>query len=332
MKKYVLFGFAAAMTLASCTQSEVLETAIESPMEFSSFVNKSTKAPITADNITNSVFAVWGYKYKTSGTPATIVPVFENVPVKYDKTLSIPAWIYNFDGQPIRYWDKTCTYDFYAYAPSSVNASISTVSKGAATMTVTGFEVSNTTYTDHTDLMVADPIKGTVDYANKQQFTFNHKLTKVNMKIKKASTLSNDVVKLVSATFKGVANKADFTYVFGTSGLGSWVLSEETSDKVDFPAVLTNLSESVIAESESLIFTDLLMIPQSISSDQFEINYTINNEPFSKTLNLASTWGINESYLYTLTIDASAIEFSATVNEWTETTNNNTTTTVKDQN
>lgn len=330
MKKSLLFGFAAAMTLASCTTNdEILGTAEQTAMEFGSFVNKSTKAPITTGNITSSQFAVWGYKYKTTGTPADIVTVFDNVPVKYDKTVTPNAWIYNFDGQPLRYWDKTCTYDFYAYAPKENVSATALKDATTTTLTIKDFFVNqtpsasadadgdSTKYLMHTDLLIADAIENKVDYV-KQNFTFHHVLTNVSINVKKKKDFAGTVT-FKSATLRGVTNSAiSYMHTFKKATTpetaSTWFFSKENST-ADFKS--GKPSGAVITETGIALFTEMLMIPQKIAENTFDIVYTINGEEYSKTLSFAGTWVANQKLVYNIEISATAIEFGVTtVADW----------------
>lgn len=337
MKKSLLFGFAVALTLASCTTNDdVLDTAMQTPMEFSSFVNKGTKAPIGNDGdsaITAHQFGVWGYKYKSSiSTPGNndFVTVFGNIPVRHEGG----AWTYITDNEKLRYWDKTCTYDFYAYAPKETLTAISNKTTTTTTLTVTNFNVSNTAsevtakntdptkYLEHTDLLIADAIEKCVDYNNSQKFTFRHVLSNVSINVKKKAGFAGDA-KFTSAVLRGVTNKATsyvhtFTKAQGetkASVSSNWTPLESGST-ADFSSA--QRTTTVISEEGIPLFTEMLMIPQTIGESTFDIVYTINGETFTRTLNFAGTWAANQKITYNIEISANAIEFGVTtVTDWT---------------
>lgn len=309
MKKYVLFGFAAAMTLASCTQSEVLETAIESPMEFSSFVNKTTKAPVDDLNFEGSTFGVWGYKGKGTETPTT--PIFDSQGTTGGKigiagnekdnaeTVKYTSKGWSYDN--LRFWDKTCNYAFLAYAP--VDNSVTATINAEKDIIITDFTI-NSKIANQIDLVIADPInlaKGILGNNNgKIQFNFRHILTKANIQFLKSTNLSSEEVKLVSAELKGIGSKA--TYAKKAWG--------ETTIPVSFQSIVepTDLSDT----TPTNMFKDMLMIPQSFEAGKFnlDITYTINGEQFTRTIDLGTTpWTKNMNILYTLKIDASSIIF-----------------------
>ncbi|MEG1615341.1 MAG: fimbrillin family protein [Bacteroidales bacterium] len=335
MKKSLLFGFAVALTLASCTTNDdVLDTAMQTPMEFSSFVNKGTKAPIGNDGdsaITAHQFGVWGYKYKSSiSTPETkdFVTVFGNIPVRHDGV----AWTYITGNEKLRYWDKTCTYDFYAYAPKETLTATSSKTATTTTLTVSNFNVNNvatprtgdnpTKYMDHTDLLIADAIERCVDYNNSQKFTFRHVLSNVSINVKKKAGFAGDV-KFTSAVLREVTNKATsyvhtFTKAQGVDqnqGSSTWNISTSGHTSNFSSAQHTT---TVISEEGIPLFTEMLMIPQRIGESTFDIVYTINGETFTRTLNFAGTWAANQKITYNIEISANAIEFGVTtVTDWT---------------
>lgn len=333
MKKNLLVGFVAAMTLASCTTNdEVLDAAAQTPMEFSSFVNKTTKAPLDLGGLQSAGFSVWGYKQKTVADVSTFIEVFQNTPLTYAES----KWSYS---TPTRYWDKTCIYDFYAYAPTSVEAGIiSPAAGGVATLKVPSFTVSNqpVNYSSHTDLLIADRIKGYNDYTSKAvEFTFRHALTKLSIGF--TTSLIDQTVLLKTATLKGVINNRQYTHSFTTEGenkiTGVWTAVEKNTEtelevassmdevKVDFPKQIT--TDVTLGSTNTKVFTDLLMIPQEASGDNKKslfIEYTINGELFTNTIDLSLNegWNANQNIIYNINISATQITFNATVTPWEE--------------
>lgn len=127
MKKS-LFIIAATALVISCANNDVKNDIVleDIPIGFSpSFMEKSTKAnagemiidrtnSINTFNVDGNTFEVWGWKTNTSGT----TKVFDNVVVEYDEddqTASSTNWIYS----PLKYWDRTASYKFYAAAPDN---------------------------------------------------------------------------------------------------------------------------------------------------------------------------------------------------------------------
>lgn len=326
MKKCILFGFAAAMTLASCTTNdEVLDAAAQAPMEFSSFVNKETKAPMDLSVLKQAGFSIFGYKHKGESTNMVFDNIFNNVPLSWTESSSnTSSWTYP---APIRYWDKTCAYDFYAYAPTSVNVQISATAKGNATLSLNNFNVSNVpaNYWAHTDLLIADQITDYRTYTSPVSFTFRHTLTKLSINF--STTLSaNNVVVLKTATLNNVNNQGDYTLNFSTSSTpitetpitarGTWTIND---NKVTFSKQVEG--DIQLDANTKAAFTDLLMIPQPATGDHkktLDLQYSINGENYTKTiaLDLQEGWKSNQSITYNISISATEITFNASVEVW----------------
>ena len=127
MKKSLLF-LAATALMVSCGNEGVRNDIIEDeiPIGFvPTFMEKSTKAnagemiidrtnSINTFNVDNNTFEVWGWKTNTQGT----TKVFDNQTVTYNSsnTTESTKWGYT----PIKYWDRSASYKFYAVAPHGV--------------------------------------------------------------------------------------------------------------------------------------------------------------------------------------------------------------------
>ena len=130
MKKS-LFILAAAALMASCGNDSVRNDIVENevPIGFvPTFMEKSTKANagemiidrsdanniINTFNVDGNTFEVWGWKTNTDGTSK----VFDNQTVTYNSsnTTQTTKWGYT----PLKYWDRSASYKFYAVAPHGV--------------------------------------------------------------------------------------------------------------------------------------------------------------------------------------------------------------------
>ena len=127
MKKS-LFIIAATALVISCSSNDVKNDIVENeiPIGFTpAFMEKSTRAnagemiidrtnSINTFNVDGNTFEVWGWKTNTSGT----TQVFHNQTVTYNSsnTTESTKWGYT----PLKYWDKTASYMFYAAAPHGV--------------------------------------------------------------------------------------------------------------------------------------------------------------------------------------------------------------------
>lgn len=112
MKKRLFFPALAAIALAGCTSTEVLEESVQSnAIGFTDVVNKPSRA--VDGNLTNNTFdnfLVYGYYIKPD--MATPIQIFNGVTVHR----SSGKWSY--DGT--RYWVPGYTYNFYAYSCADI--------------------------------------------------------------------------------------------------------------------------------------------------------------------------------------------------------------------
>lgn len=116
MKRSLFWLGAAAMALASCTNSEVMEVAENRAIGFSSFVNNSTKAvvPITSTtSFTSANFYVFGEYGDATSDWSKVGQAFNNEL-----------------GSAVYYWQPSQTYRFGAYADGA-NGKIETSGTGA---------------------------------------------------------------------------------------------------------------------------------------------------------------------------------------------------------
>ena len=127
MKKS-LFLLAAVALFASCAQKDVKNDVIEdeAPIGFvPTFMEKSTKAnagemiidrtnSINTFNVDNNTFEVWGWKTNTQGTSK----VFDNQTVTYNSQNQTESTKWGYT--PLKYWDRSASYKFYAVAPNGV--------------------------------------------------------------------------------------------------------------------------------------------------------------------------------------------------------------------
>lgn len=124
MKKSLLI-VAAASLIVSCASDSVRNDVVENeiPIGFvPSYMEKTTRAnagemtvtPTNTFNIDDNSFEVWGWK-----TSPTTTKIFDGQDVFYttptDQNAST-GWHYT----PLKYWDRTAAYEFYAAAPHAV--------------------------------------------------------------------------------------------------------------------------------------------------------------------------------------------------------------------
>lgn len=312
MKKKNVLAILAAVLAAgftACTESEEIARAEQKAMDFSVFTNKTTRGAETTTslNTNGKKFGVWGY----SAYNGTTTTVFDNQEVTHNGT----AWTYT----PLKFWDAASTYEFYAYYPHQAASSVNI--SPTRTISFAGFTATPANYTD---LMIANKIDRAAGANGNVQFTFNHILSNINLTFKKGTNIGTAKLVLNSVKLYGMDMKGDFTQTAATAPVGTWI---NTTDAATLSSTveLANTDEVTAA---NVTYTDMLLIPQSTSSLELFVKYTIgdnNDQTFERTLKLDNTtsstnpaaWDQNQKITYIFTIDANAIIFdNPTVSDW----------------
>jgi len=117
-KSTILFGLA-ALTLTACSNDEVLEIARTEAIDFSPFVNHSTRASVDLTGLTFKDFSLWGatYSLPTADTPGGLSGMASEVPsaVFINQKVSKNGELWEYS--PIQYWFVGASYRFSAVAP-----------------------------------------------------------------------------------------------------------------------------------------------------------------------------------------------------------------------
>lgn len=338
MKKSVLFGFAAAMALASCTTNEdVLQVSEQRDLAFGTFVDKATKAPETTLEQSGKTFKVWGYYVAgTNGDWTKPTVLWENGETV---TRGASAWGY----MNTKKWVPNQQYRFYALAPAAVTATCTSGAKAdeSGKITVEDFTV-NSTISDQTDLMVAARYdRNTNTFDNSAiNFTFKHVLSKVTVKFNTSSVYA---IKLTEVTLSNIAGEA--TGVMTPAVMGNetdakavvdaeWTLKEATP--ISFAGSLnSNPLPATTAENPFISHQSMLMIPQNFTKAnplKINVKYTVGGKGdattgkdyFEKSLEIAGTWAAGHSITYIITIktgdgDGSGLDIvfgETNIDEW----------------
>lgn len=330
MKKNYLFLAAAATMFTACVQNDLVsEIPQETPQAigFETFANKQTRA-ITGTNATklekfHDNFGVWAYKTPTGSTESTVM---DNFKVTYDDA-TVTDWKYaGVNGQQLKYWDKTATYEFFAYAPyHASNVSIDsddiqikegTYAANENLQTVLSQTQNENTFTGEgesatksTDWMVAAKI--TKDGSNKTtvEEVFSHTMSKLTVILK--STVANTKINSVSV---------NNVYGKGSYENKQWIASGVTTS-------ITGATGNMENDNKGYYTMEYLLIP-STKAPTFSINYTVNGDTYEQKnvyIYGIDKFAANTSYTLTVTIDLAAIQFSAENNDWTPDDNGNTT-------
>lgn len=239
-KSFFLVGVGLAV-LSSCTQNEVVEVADNNAISFDAFVNNSTRADITTDNINH--FMVFG------GYDGNYTNVFNNVKVYGGKG----SWGYD----NTQYWTDGKTYTFQAYAPEGATASAS-----ATGVNFTGFTADGAT-----DLLVS-AVKTVADVnttagVENVQLEFRHVLSKIKFTF--STTLNNVNIAISDLKVLQVPNTGSYT---NSGSTGSW--GSPSSMKDYALTVAEGVTNSVSKSS-----TEAIVMPQTFSTSGLKVSFTV---------------------------------------------------------
>ena len=172
MKKSYLILAAVAGLFASCSQNEDITKIVEedTPILFEQYTNNVTRAEIVDEQALAQAggFKVWGYKAKTTGldwSTSTKTTIFDATVVTGTDVAS-PEWTYT----PLKYWDKTSSYKFFAGGP--VNHTNGTLAWSSDLFTVTGAQ-SGKAATSLSDFVIDRVVKETEAICNKMRQIIN---------------------------------------------------------------------------------------------------------------------------------------------------------------
>ena len=345
---------AAAMMFAACSQSDVLnEVQVQEEAQaigFSTYSGKVTRAAENNGNATatsgmeshHGDFLVWGYKN-----------TYDEYVFKGERVSSDGAGNWTYVNP--KFWDKgALSYQFYAAAPNSDKWNLS--SNGTAQdddyFFINNFSLVGRSLTQPTrqnsfadvkdydsDLMIASPCEIDRDaFGQTVELKFNHILSRLNVTVNKGSNIAGATLNITSFKVYKLKNAGNFNENADLEGatLANGTTKRWTPAATEYE-IAGNAMNDVKNDINNQYIFQSLVIPQVASSEAidrngssvetapyFTIEYTINNEPFSATYNLATAFGqsglaLCEGYENTLnlTIDAETIVFDATVYQWT---------------
>ena len=328
MKKY-LFILATAAIVAGCTKNDSFQE-IDTPdnaIGFSTYAGKQTRAENSSatekDNLEdyNTTFKVWGYKY-VNGTESPVMGAVEDnstytypgqlVEHKDANASATPAVTEGWYYTPIRFWDKSATsYSFYAVSPNAPTGASwvwdSTNKKvSIANFAITGYNSVTTPATTvdvdkvltenltTEDLMIATDVTDYKTYDNTPVLLdFNHILSRLNIGVRKASTLDDFEVKLNSIKVYNMKSNGSFNEALASgttlsSGtIARWATAPTTQTKFTAgvgyaPAsALTITSTATTASTNYQYVYEGLAIPQSVAYNKtVEVkDYVANSTP-----------------------------------------------------
>ena len=209
----------AATALLTACSNEVVDqpTTEKSPIAFSSFVDKTTKADPSHTTANLNEFNVYGYivepaESSTTGfTSGNYANLFAGVPVTKGND---GIWTYD----ETKYWLDGATYNFCAIAPTNMTGVTVKINDDDKTydLTIANFKVTD----GKTDIIFADPDQ--FKYSKEEmgdktvEFTFRHLMSKVKFSFASGMPTSSGIsvgireVKITNAVAQATVN-ADAT-------------------------------------------------------------------------------------------------------------------------
>ena len=270
MKK-TLFAALALISMASCSNEEVLEVAQKEVIAFdNAFVDNATRSVFdpSIKNTTIASFDVYGFVDKTGkifeGTNVTGSGVTGTDPV----TDTNATWSYT--GTP-QYWVPGAIYNFCAVAPAdavTANAVVSNATEGdnnTNNIITTTFGYTNVD-NNQIDLLYSEAacVEGKASGNDKVRFTFRHLLSKVKFSFENAYNGTNATIKVTDIKITDavlaanvVLTKETTTWKDHTNSLvlqfGDATDKESTNDVKEETASVYGYNETLESYNEKLL-------------------------------------------------------------------------------
>ena len=343
MKRYFLIAVA-ALALVACSKTFDHNKSEGQTIGFGTWSDVMTKAPKTAF-ANNDEFDVFGYKWMNGETPAAS-SVFEGVDVKYSSADS--KWSYS----PLRYWDPSYdNYTFFAVWPKDQLASGTYAQTGLFVTNELPFDGATEPL-----LIAQKNTVVNNDFNKVVPLVFKHMSALVDIKVKKHTDIASSELVVTGITLNSIKTKGTFTVSgydssnnpVGTAGIGGWApdstpttanFTKASGTGVETLPTLAASTGTDVSTAGALI-NNLIVMPQALDGTQtLTITYTLKDAN-----NITNTYApdpvdlgkfdkgdnkVNDSgdtfiaswlpgYHYTLyvTINANAIEFSASIDNW----------------
>lgn len=309
MKKLFLIGLAATAMLASCSNDETVEMAQQKAIDFTSFVDKSTRATVDDDVTLKNLgsIEVYGWRDNDQIFKEQLVNVAEDGKGTYT---------------PIQYWEGGHTYAFEAIAPKNGEKGIEfTAAKNGGTIVFTSDSETDLLYSKAEDVTTADKIAAKPAAV---AFTFKHLLSRVKFTFvngfpaNAAAKISVADVKITNAYKKGTINPATENAVWS---------AEDNTLEVPFAGNVVDVAAGNAEGSTEHMYliphaTPEYTVTFTVTLDQNGVTSEYAHEVILKT---GMVQGNSYNFIATLSpqnIDPETemypIEFTATVTDWTD--------------
>lgn len=314
MKK-VLLAIAAVATITSCSQNEEFENPAQSnEINFSTIVNKSTRAIIT-ENSSFKSFIAYGYAHSeesfTGAISSTVMDAAE-----YGKNES-NIWSTTSGHY---YWPTSGKVTFFGYGgvKSAVYAKLD------ATFPTLTYAVLDD-ITKQEDLVVAQLANKTKEANNPSvNLDFKHALAQVYFKLKgsdEALTYAVSNIELLDVKTKG-------TFTYGTNpatSIGEWAAEAPTATYA-----LSSLNQNITGGAAEVALNApsqiMILMPQDASAIKVKVTYTakkgeveVHSADDPVTVSLTGSWKAGSKIAYVLSLNGDAINLTGSSDDtWTE--------------
>lgn len=302
-------------TLAGCRQEPLPEAGDAIRFSVSNAVlSAETKADLIDDSNIGAI-KLYGGKLSAGATDKVSFFGADGSASSTTLTKSGSAWTYD----PIKYWEHGATYDFRAVYPSDANV---TTTSGSDEIVVSGFSIGSSY-----DLMVASKsgVTSAAQAGTAVPLEFKHACAAVRFLFQDGT---NDYY-ITSFTLSGITTSGTMTYSGADDALPTWG---------DLGATAYSWAgtswEVPAAYDETGLEGWYFVVPQNLGDDaKLSFTYTVGSDgtqdipvtiPLKGGVGLntssVTSWARANTYTYKIQIQANAIEFTVSVDSWTETT------------
>lgn len=343
MKRYIFFIAAALLAAVSCSKiyDATPVTPDSTPIGFGTWAETLTRARTQGSSTfgDGDSFVVEGIKNPGAGASQSVV--FDNTTVS---TTNGSDWTYT----NTRYWDLGATgYIFYAVSSPTTTTTLTLAADGTISPTSVTFSGENN------DILLADAVPvAPAAYGTPVALNFKHVGALVDLKVKKTTNLDGSTVAITDMQLEKIDGTATFSVTGYTSNVPSvsWGAGDGNTTYTRTSGVTdVTLPANVSSSSADDLINTLIVMPQTLTDAKIlKISYTItdaanNVNTFTDKeikLNLfdntdyptdddtdtdgnqynggtpITSWAAATHYIYTLTIDAKAISFTASITDW----------------
>jgi len=325
MKKLMIFAVAAIAAIA-CSRTYDTAPASEQAIGFGTWTETLTKAEARVQGtntfLAGDTFAVYGSKSRASGEP-TIATVFDD-----DVVTASGSGTLTWDYANHRFWDRNYdNYVFFAVSPSAIGT--------AATVTATTGAIKTADITfagNNNDILVADKLTvPNASFGDEVELTFKHVAALLDVKVKKAPTLTDAVVTVSAFALENIQDDGVLTVAASdyapavTLAVSNWGADDGTL-KAYYPADGvtpvygdTDASAAIAADNKKTIAEDTDFTPTSAStpaaSTDLITGLVVKPQTFDTTKGAAVSQKLTITYQITTT-DAGS---NTSTNEYTAT-------------